>query len=561
MNDIVYRIITTFKKEKYNRFLFNILLSLLCVFAFFFPDYILKFNGASKVKNEIVFTISFFIFGLVLSMIKNKKIALSVVAVFFVFEVIQLHYMSYFGKPITPTEIKKIFTETSDIAQSGFSYFFAVWYVLPSMLLSYGIYTYFLIKYSDRCFKTKLAYIILIIILLVKPERAYRKTLKNFLPGPTRNSIHNTINTFSYFLVKEVWSHNKQIKIPFKEYKIEKIDNFDSPDIVIFLVAESMNYKNLGLYGYERNTTPNLSKLKNDGNFIYKKAVSSSVSTSSALPFLFNIIREPGNFKLLFNNSTNLNKLAKNNDYKTYFFTSQESKVLSDLGVEFLDVLVTKEDNIIAFTDDKDDVLLRYLNKALFENKSNDKKFISIFQRNLHSPYEDNYEEHSEKFSVYNEKIKNRKDYLVNTYDNAVLFEDYFISAVIDNINKIKDKSVILLITSDHGQILGEDGMFGHNILDYRVAEVPFMIYYNDKYKESFERRNIPENISHYEISKLIANIIGYKAINTNEDGYYFIQGNNIYSDNFVVPYRRNKDHSLEFKKTSSTYEYFKNLK
>ena len=466
--------------------------------------------------------------------------------------------MAYFGMPISAPEIKKLFTETHDIAESGFSYFYVVWYVLPTMLITYGTYIYFYHKYSNKCFKTKVAYLLLVIVLLVKPERAYRKTLKNFLPGPTRNSIHNTLNTFSYFFVKELWSNNLQKDIIFQDYIIEKKQNFEKPDIIILLVGESMNFKHLGLYDYERNTTPNLNKLKDNENFIYKKALSSSISTSSALPFLFNIIREPGNFKVLSNKNNNLFRLSKENGFKNYFITSQESKNLNDVGVNFCDEIITKEDDYIDFTDKKDDNLLQYLDKFLNE-KNVKNKFITIFQRNLHSPYENNYEEHYDEFNIYNINQKTRKEKMVNSYDNAVLFEDYFINEVINRINKIQDKSIILIITADHGQMLGEDNLYGHNILDYRVAQIPFMIYYNDNYKIGFDKKNIFDNISHYEISKIIANIIGYEVKNPNDDGKYFIQGNNIYFDNFLIPYTRDKNNNLIFDKINTTYQYFEN--
>ena len=554
-----FEFLSMLKEEKYKRFLYNILLSFLCVFAFFMPDYVLKIHGASNVQNEWVFSIAFFIFGFVLSMIKNKKVFLTFVITFFIFEMIQLHYMAYFGKPITPLEIKKIFTESSDIAQSGFNYFFVVWYVLPSMVFSYGVYVYCFLKYSNRCFKSKISYIILIIVLLVKPERAYRKSLKSFLPGPTRNSIHNTLNTFSYFFVKEIWNKNKQVELKFEDYEVEKIDNFEKPDIVIFLVGESMNYRNLGLYGYSRNTTPQLNKIKEDGKFLFRKALSSSVSTAASLPFLFNVIREPGNLKLLNSKKTNLIKLARDNGYKTYFFTSQESKILNDLGVEFSDEIIAKENDIVSFSNKRDDALLEYIDKAI-SNDSNKSKFISVFQRNLHSPYEFNYENHEKEFGIYNTKEKERKKKVANAYDNAVLYEDYFISTLINYIRNIKDKSVILVITGDHGQMLGEDDLYGHNILDYRVSEVPFMVYYNDKYRKYFKNENIPENISHYEISKFVAGLIGYSIKNPNENGVLFIQGNDIYYENFIIPYMRKND-NIEFRKVDSTYNYFYNFK
>lgn len=542
-----------FTNKKYKIFYYNFILSILCLFAFFTPDYILKIAGASRVKFELSFFIAFLLFGFVMSLIKNKKVFLSVIIVFFCFEMIQLHYMAYFGQPITALEIKKIFTEAHDTAQSGFKYFFIVWYIFPTMLITYGIYIYSWFKYNNKTIKHKIAYIALIIILLVKHERAYRKTLKHFLPGPTRNSIHNTLNTFSYFFVKELWNKTVSKDIPFKEYIIEKNNN-KSPDIVIMLIGESMNYQNMSLYGYQRQTTPNLDKLKNNNNFIYRKALSSSVSTSSSLPFLLNVIREAGNLKLLRSKNTNLFNLAKQNNYSTYLFTAQESKILNDLGVNYCDLTIAKDNDPLLFNNMGDEGLFTYFHKVL--NKKENKQFIVMFQRNLHSPYELNYENHKDKFEKYNINANTRQEKMTNRYDNSMLYQDYIINKLIQDINNIKDKSILLIITGDHGQMLGEDNLYGHNILDNRVAQVPFMVYYHN-YQPHINFSILPETLSHYEISKIIANILGYNIINPNEDGFYFIQGNNIYSDNFIIPYNR-ENNKIKFHRVDSIYNKYR---
>ena len=67
----------------------------------------------------------------------------------------------------------------------------------------------------------------------------------------------------------------------------------------------------------------------------------------------------------------------------------------------------------------------------------------------------------------------------------------------------------------------------------------------------------MPETLSHYEISKIIANILGYNIINPNEDGFYFIQGNNIYSDNFIIPYNR-ENNKIKFHRVDSIYNKYR---
>ena len=75
--------------------------------------------------------------------------------------------------------------------------------------------------------------------------------------------------------------------------------------------------------------------------------------------------------------------------------------------------------------------------------------------------------------------------------------------------------------------MLGEDGLFGHSIFHIGATKVPFL-YYSDKKDEKFKKQ-IVENITHYEMSLLIAQKLGFKIINPNINDHetFFIHGNN----------------------------------
>ena len=50
-----------------------------------------------------------------------------------------------------------------------------------------------------------------------------------------------------------------------------------------------------------------------------------------------------------------------------------------------------------------------------------------------------------------------------NSYDNAILYTDYFLSNVIDLLKKYDDShSTAMLYVSDHGESLGEHGFYLH---------------------------------------------------------------------------------------------------
>jgi len=96
---------------------------------------------------------------------------------------------------------------------------------------------------------------------------------------------------------------------------------------------------------------------------------------------------------------------------------------------------------------------------------------------------------------------------LVNSYDNSILYTDYFLSEVI---NRLKDKNAFLIYASDHGESLGECGRLTHGADGYfkEQREVPIMVWFSEEYKkthpekwaavESFQKQTIShDNIFH----------------------------------------------------------------
>ena len=48
---------------------------------------------------------------------------------------------------------------------------------------------------------------------------------------------------------------------------------------------------------------------------------------------------------------------------------------------------------------------------------------------------------------------------MINSYDNTILYTDYFLAEVI---NRLRDRKAVLLYQSDHGEALGEEGVWLH---------------------------------------------------------------------------------------------------
>ncbi len=80
---------------------------------------------------------------------------------------------------------------------------------------------------------------------------------------------------------------------------------------------------------------------------------------------------------------------------------------------------------------------------------------------------------------------------LTNTYDNTILYVDHIVSKAIDVLKAHQDNfTTSLVYLSDHGESLGEDGVYLHG-LPYRIApdtqkHVPMLLWLSDDYQKRY---------------------------------------------------------------------------
>ena len=77
----------------------------------------------------------------------------------------------------------------------------------------------------------------------------------------------------------------------------------------------------------------------------------------------------------------------------------------------------------------------------------------------------------------------NTQEEMINSYDNTILYTDFFIKNTID---LIRDKKSILLYLSDHGESLGEDGYYLHGSDRPELHYPAAFVWYSDKYAQAF---------------------------------------------------------------------------
>ena len=125
----------------------------------------------------------------------------------------------------------------------------------------------------------------------------------------------------------------------FPDYKLTNIAaDTRKPVNIIFVVGESINVNHLSLFGYHRQTTPELEKYAaRDPFFVYKKAWAAGVNTLISLPMIYNIQVNPKNYRKLITRDSYLFKMARENGFKVTYIEAQNASLFKKTSLSHYD--------------------------------------------------------------------------------------------------------------------------------------------------------------------------------------------------------------------------------
>jgi lipid A ethanolaminephosphotransferase len=149
---------------------------------------------------------------------------------------------------------------------------------------------------------------------------------------------------------------------------------------------------------------------------------------------------------------------------------------------------------------------------------------IVLHQMGNHGPaYYKRYPKSFEKFTPAcetNQLEECSEDEINNAYDNAILYTDYFLNKVISLLKQnSKDFETALVYMSDHGESLGESGVYLHGLPYFMAPDaqtnVASIIWFGDNYDEldvdSIRRKSDRE----YSHDNLFHTILGLMEVRT----------------------------------------------
>jgi heptose-I-phosphate ethanolaminephosphotransferase len=307
------------------------------------------------------------------------------------------------------------------------------------------------------------------------------------------------------------------------EVEITGVSNESNLETVVFVIGESSRPQNWSLYGYDKPTTPNLDKLA--GIYKFNRMCTTAPYTSAAVPSMLSL--EPISDWNAIASKKSLVGIYRAAGYKTYWLSVQE--VDSFGGI--IPQIAAEAQSTQYFERSYDGAMMPEYEKIL-NNGATEKQAIFIHIKGSHFEYSRRYPDDFKKFKPSSNSVK---DKIAADYDNSILYTDWLLSSIIDQL-KLSKKPSILFYSSDHGENIMDDsrGLLGHGIGNKYDMSVSAFVWVSDnissqqalKLSKLKEREN--QRVS---ISSLPHTLLNITGILTSE----YKSSNDLLSDDFVT--------------------------
>lgn len=261
--------------------------------------------------------------------------------------------------------------------------------------------------------------------------------------------------------------------------------------LTVLVVGESARAENFGILGYDRDTTPKLSK--EAGLIAFTDVHSCGTETAVSVPCMFSDMGRKNYNASKAKNQEGLLDVLKRAGLDVIWRDNQSGCKGTCDRVTLDDVSNLKDPVLCANSECRDEILLQGLQH--FIDTLDKDTVLVLHQMGSHGPeYFKRYPKEYEHFTPVCESnaLNNcSRESIVNGYDNTLVYTDHVLSTLIDLLRSNQNKvDTAMLYLSDHGESLGEYNLFLHGT-PYMLApeqqkHVAMLAWFSDSYQKSF---------------------------------------------------------------------------
>jgi lipid A ethanolaminephosphotransferase len=403
------------------------------------------------------------------------------------------YFTDTFGTVINQGMIENALTTTSGEAKYLITWQFClhilVFGVLPSLLVLW-------VKVRHRPFISKVVYNSAVIGLLliaaggvtylelgrfIVTLREDHDMVEIFNPsGPVTSAVNYTLNYMDQRnLVRQEIGKDARLGTWIKAEK--------KPVVTVLVVGETARAMNFSLNGYARDTNPELAKLD---VLNFPNATSCGTDTGYSLPCMFSIYPRHEFSKKKAKATQSLMDVIRHAGIDAYWWDNNTgSKGVADL-INFSSLTNNKDPENCHNGDCRDGIFLKKLEEVVGSAKKD--TVIVLHQIGSHGPAY--YARYPKEFRKFTPDCRTPQltdctiPEVVNAYDNSILYTDHFLAQVIGILEKHQQTETgAMLYMSDHGESLGENGLYLHGA-PYAIAppeqtHIPLIAWLSPDYR------------------------------------------------------------------------------
>ncbi|MDR2220392.1 MAG: phosphoethanolamine--lipid A transferase [Methylobacillus sp.] len=377
------------------------------------------------------------------------------------------YYMDQYGVVIDTVMLDNVFATNAQEAAALMSWSLAWRTLLFGLLPAWLAWRYWPKAESPwRELKARLVLALALIIALIAIVAPFTAGYASFIREHkmTRMYANPTFFTWSALsYIGQKFKHPYSGELTQVAQDARKLDPIHHYELAVLVVGETARADRFSLNGYPRETNPLLAR---EDVVSMTNASSCGTSTGESVPCMFSVMKRAHFDREQAQHIENaLDVLFENGVQILWRDNNSDSKGVAT-RMEYQDF---KSPALNPACDDgecRDVGMLAGLDDYITKHKGHD-ILIVLHQMGNHGPeYYRRYPKEFERFTPACKSSELRdctREEIDNAYDNAILYTDYFLAQVIAFLKKYDDEyETAMLYVSDHGESLGEHGIYLH---------------------------------------------------------------------------------------------------
>ncbi len=453
------------------------------------------FGGIAIIVSLVIAMLVANAFVLYLIFFFSRFVGKIVLTFFFIINSIVIYFVNTYHVMMDPTMIGNILNTNYEEASSFLSFRMILYLILLGLIPVFLIVKIKIRKESTKQFLINFSLTLLFLAVLVFGNGGNWRWIDKNSPqlGSLAMPWSYVVNT-SRFYIDKFKENKKELLLPDAKIK----DHVKS--LAVLVIGESARRENFSLYGYEKLTNPLLSKVERLHSF---NATSCATYTTAGVKCL-----------LEHTNSRKLYEILPNYLYRNDVGVIWRTTNWGEPPVHIKNF--HKKEDLNKGCEGQackhDEILLKGLKEQILASKK-DKIFVVLHTSTSHGPsYNTRYPPEFEKFAPVCTSVELgecSQEELVNAYDNTIVYTDYILARLIEDLKELKEYNSTMLFVSDHGESLGEYNLYMHGIpaafAPKEQLEIPFLVWLSDGSKQLKSNETLSQHHVFHSILNFLA--------------------------------------------------------